>query len=129
MPKRFAADATTSDRRSTILECDVRHVRMPSVLQLVEAEMYTGRISLAPGGVITIRSGAVVGAVSDGGLMGVAAMRELFLVSEGVCRIDLDASVAGKPVASTISLILDGCKLLVWRYAECSSPPESGGRG
>lgn len=112
MPKSYAAGATTPGRPSTILECDVRHVRMPSVLQLVEAEMYTGRITLTPGGVIAIRSGAVVGAVTDSGLNGVAAMRELFLFSEGVCRIELDSSVEGKPLASTISLILDGCKLL-----------------
>ncbi len=95
-----------------ILQCDVRHVRMPSLLQLCEGEMYTGRVTLAPGGVIAVRSGLVVGAETTTGLSGVAAMRELFLLPEGNCKIELDASVEGAPIDTTIGIILDGCKLL-----------------
>ena len=95
-----------------ILECDVRHVRMPSLLQLCEGEMYTGRVRLAPGGVIAVRSGSVVGAETTTGLNGVAAMRELFLMPEGNCKIELDANVEGAPIDTTIGIILDGCKLL-----------------
>lgn len=109
-----APDGTTTSpppEPVTVLTGDVRHVRLPSLLQLCEAEMLTGRIVLESGEV-ALRSGAVVAARSDHGLDGIAAMRELFLVAEGPCRIELDASQTGQPLAPTISLVLDGCKLV-----------------
>jgi hypothetical protein len=62
--------------------------------------------------VIAIRSGAVVGAFTDSGLNNISAMRELFLAPEGSCRVELDGTVKGQPIGSTIALTLDGCKLL-----------------
>ncbi|MFO0747704.1 MAG: DUF4388 domain-containing protein [Myxococcota bacterium] len=99
-------------RHPAVIEGDVRHVRLPSLLQLAEAEMHTGRLALTPGGSVAVRQGAVVDAATDSGLTGLAAMRELFLVADGRFALFLDASIAGTPLAPTIALVMDGCKLM-----------------
>ncbi|MCC6623628.1 MAG: DUF4388 domain-containing protein [Deltaproteobacteria bacterium] len=95
-----------------VMEGDLRHVRLPSLLQLAEAELYTGRITLTPGGSVTLHDGAVVAAATDHGLVGLGGLMELFLASEGRFVVTLDPTIVGAPLAPTIAIIMDGCKLI-----------------
>ena len=94
-----------------ILDGDLRHVRLASLLQLAEIEMYTAHIRLEDLGVISLRAGSVVAAYTAQ-LEGLAAVHELFLASEGRVRIELDDDVAGRPLAATIALVMDACRLV-----------------
>lgn len=98
-------------RMHPILESDAKHVRLASLLQLVEIEMYTGRLSVDEAGFIMVRNGAVVGADADG-IGGVEALNELFLHLEGRVRLELDETITGRPLAPTIALVMDGCRLI-----------------
>jgi len=96
---------------SSILEGDARHVRLASLLQLAEIEMYTAKLWLGEVGFIAVRNGSVVASQALG-LDGVEAVFELFLHLEGRVRVMLDETIEGAPLATTISLVMDGCRLI-----------------
>jgi hypothetical protein len=97
---------------TTVLEGDARFVRLPALLQLAENELHTGRIRLAPGGVVELAVGQVVRARTDDGLEAMLGLHELFFVESGRFTLELDDSVRGPSLGPTIGLIMDACKLL-----------------
>ena len=125
----------TATRTSKVaLEADLHLVHLPSLLQLVESELHTGRIEFAPGGSIDIVSGQVVGARTHDGLEHEFALHELFFVDTGRVSVVLDESVRGTPLGPTFGIIMDGAKLIDewtqladerWLLAESTPvPPE-----
>lgn len=96
---------------NAILEADPRYVRLPSVLQLCENEMYTGYIMLIPGGRIALSAGQPVGAQTDDGYTGIAALQELFFIEDAKLQVVLDDAVRGTPLGPSIALVMDACKV------------------
>lgn len=98
---------------AAILEADLRHLHLGSLLQLSESEFFSGHLVVEARGRIYLANGNAVHAEADGaGLSGLEALYELFLETSGPARIELDASVTGVPLAPTISLVMEGCRLL-----------------
>jgi hypothetical protein len=90
-----------------LLRFRLERVRLPSILQLVESEGLTGRISL-PGGEILLLDGGVVGA-RTGDLEGRPALGELFLVASGQASLE-DHPSRGASLGPMMSLVIDGCR-------------------
>lgn len=88
---------------------DLAAIRLASLLQLVEGEMFTGRLSL-PMGRVDLKDGNVVGAKA-GGLEGMEALRELFLTNSGSARLGAEPGVSGRALGGTIALVMEGCRI------------------
>ena len=97
------------------LRGDLSHVRLSSLLQLVEAEGATGALSFPGSGVVRLSRGDIIEAAA-GPLSGYAAVRTLFFVPSGPFVLDVIAQDPDgprlPPLVPVTRAVLDGVRLL-----------------
>ncbi|MES2638934.1 MAG: DUF4388 domain-containing protein [Myxococcota bacterium] len=93
-----------------ILRGDLQAVGLSTVLQAVEAEGLTGKISV-PRGEIEVHMGNVVSA-RVANLGGIDALMELFLQPGGTFVVHTAEVVPAVALGPLTTLVLDGCRLL-----------------
>ena len=94
-----------------ILAGRLEFVGLPSLLQLVEAESITGRLSLADAARLELWGGRVV-AADYAGFGGRHAALEAFLVGRGAFALSRDEVAEARPLCDTIELMMTGCRLV-----------------
>lgn len=90
-----------------LLRFRLDRIRLPSILQLVESDGLTGRVTL-PRGEILLLDGEIV-AARAGDLQGKGALGELFLIACGRATLD-EHPTQGTSLGSMMGLIIDGCR-------------------
>lgn len=95
----------------SVLHGELAHVRLGSLLQLAEAEGFTGGLVLEGAGTIAIAQGQPV-AARCGRLAGVAAVRELFFAEAGRFWLELGPVAEAPPLGPVIALVMDGARVV-----------------
>lgn len=107
---------------------DLELVSLASVLQLIEGEAMTARLTLDVGGEATFHGGRPVGAVWREHT-GAIAFLELFLRGGSQFTVTVAPVPAGPPLGAVVGLIMEGCRLadewrrIAWQtYAAANRP-------
>ncbi|MEZ4320312.1 MAG: DUF4388 domain-containing protein [Myxococcota bacterium] len=90
------------------LDADLEAVRLASLLQLVESEMFDGWLT-CPTGRIGFREGTIV-AATCGELAGMDAIRELFLCPTGRVRLE-KGTASGNPLGNALAVVMEGVRV------------------
>lgn len=84
-------------------------LRLPTLLQALEGELFTGVLRLDSVGEFSFVRGRVAGA-TVGGLTGLDAVFEAFLAPSGLFVVE-EAAVVGAPLGDTLALVMEGCRV------------------
>jgi len=93
-----------------ILLGHLHHVSLASVLQLAEGESFSGWIRIGEKSKMGFSNGNITQA-SIGDLVGVAAVREQFLIKSARFVLDKGQPVDGPALGHVMSLVMDGCRI------------------
>lgn len=106
------AGATVRDSKhiAMVLEGDLAHISLSSVLQLAEAESVTGRLTLRETRSIDLLRGVPVAAQLDH-ITGITAVLDLFTEPGERFSLVLNGAITGRPLGDTLGLILEGCRI------------------
>jgi len=93
-----------------IFSGDLQHIRLSSLLQLVELEHLEGRLHLMPGGELTVHDGQLVSAQYLK-YTGVDALLVMLTLTEGRFAFSVQSVEAGQPLCSLMSLLMGSARL------------------
>ena len=94
-----------------VLAGSIRHLPAPALLQIMDSESLTGELTIDPAGArLDVSGGSVVAAACDG-LTGTPAVIATFLIDHGTFEL-VEVDVAGQPLAPTMSLVMEGLRVL-----------------
>lgn len=95
-----------------VLRGQLSAIRLPTLLQALEGELFTGVLVLDGAGSVSFGRGRVVAAEAEG-LHGVDGLLELFLATTGTFFAvdDPPPAAAGAPLGDAMALLMEGCRI------------------
>ncbi len=92
-----------------VLRADLGRIRLASLVQLAEGELFTGLLEL-PGAELTFRDGEPVDA-RCGALRGIDALRQMFLLARGAAVLTPREVAEARPMGNVLALVMEGCRI------------------